>query len=170
MMETQFQSIWSDIISGLITGVTLALFFFLVERIFYWNKHRKDVSRIRNIFLDARKDIMEYQSTYNESPNSVRDINFHLACRYNAMIKELDGLLSTANLHISVTKKKDILKALDWYRAYELKEIQERTASSTSSEIPDGMMPASYINIEIANEIFGKLGSIKWLKMKPIAS
>lgn len=113
---------------------------------------------------------MEYQNTsYDGISGPVRE-NFLRACRYNVMVKELDEFFKTGNIHISHAKKKDIFNALDWYKIDYLNVVKVRAADSMCSEIQDGMIPSSYIKIEITNEIFGKLESIKWLKMKPIAS
>lgn len=108
-------------------------------------------------------------TNYDGISGRVRE-NFLRACRYNVMVKELDEFFKTGNVHISHAKKKDIFNALDWYKIDYLDVIKVRAADPMCSEIQDGMIPSSHITIKIANEIFGKLESIKWLKMKPIAS
>ena len=113
---------------------------------------------------------MGYEDIHYENMSRSTKAYFLIACRYNVMVKELDEFFKTGNVHISRVKKKDIFNALDWYKIDYLNVVKLRAADSMCSEIQDGMIPSSYITIEIANEIFGKLESIKWLKMKPIAS
>ena len=154
-----------SVVAGVIAAVSATAILGCAKCVRQWLAKRQDERYIRDLFSRGRKRVMESKNTYHKGMDANSSADALRAAQYNNMIKRLDIAMEQWLANLSHDQRKDIFDALDWYHTDSLQAIK-RNGNAVFVDIPDGRWPATEMPVEVAKEIFEKLQSIKWLKLK----
>ena len=159
------ESIVHSVVTGMIAAVSATAILGCAKCVRQWLAKRQDEKYLRDLLSRGRKRVMESKSTYHKGMDANSSADALRAAQYNNMIKRLDIAMEQWLVNLSHDQRKDIFDALDWYHTDSLQAIK-RNGNAVFIDIPDGRWPTAEMPVQMSKEIFEKLQSIKWLKLK----
>ena len=159
------ESILPSAVAGVIAAVTATAILGIAKSIRNWWCERSNVRHIRNVLIEGRKRVLEAKDTYHKGMDATIPSDRLRAAQYNNMIKRLIELLYNWAVYLSHGKRKQLFDALDWYRTDGL-DAYKSGEEVVFPDLQEGLWPTKEMPIEAAKKKFGKLQSIKWLKLK----
>ena len=163
--DSQMDSIAQSATAGIVAALTATTILGLAKKICKCWGERQEVRYIRNVLIEGRTRVMKAKDTPRKDMALVISEDALRAGQYNNMISKLDAFLHNWVLYLSHGKRKDLFDALDWYHTDAL-NVKKRGKEIEFIELPVGRWPTTRMQRDAANRIFGKLQSLKWLKLE----
>ena len=163
---------WSNAAQSAVAGVVAALvatsLLECARTCRRWIARRRDVKYLRDLLIEGRQRVLEATNFHHQDANAKCPADVLRAAQYNNMIKKLDTGLEKWTANLSHTQRKDVLDALDWYHTNSLKAVK-RNGEFMFVEVPDGKWPVTTMPLRAAEEQFGRVQEIRWLKLPLVA-
>ena len=163
---------WNDAAQSALAGVVPALvatsLLEFARTCRRWIARRRDVKYLRDLLTEGRQRVLKATDLHRQDANAKCRADVIRAAQYNNMIKKLDTGLEKWTANLSHTQRKDVLDALNWYHTNSLSAVK-RNGEFMFVEVPDGKWPTTTMSLTAAEQQFGRVQEIRWLKLPPVA-
>ena len=152
--------------AGLIAGLVVAVLLGLARQTLRALERRREEKYIRGLFIEGQ-EILDTEKLQFQGGQIGISAEHLRAFRYKALLKEVGVALERWTPHLSISQRKDIYDALDWFHT-----DPDRMPAVLKDEVlmlvdvPDGAFPLADMHEDAAVQVYERLRLVKWLKLK----
>lgn len=167
-MESQLvDTIVGGSVAGLIAGLVIAVLLALASEARQLVKRRQEEKYVRDLFIEGKvilttEDLPLRGGDYTIPADDLR------AAQYKMLLKQVGVGLERWTPHLSLSQRKDIYDALDWFHTDPERMLVLGTDEGGLRllDVPEGTWPGTSMNEAAARSIYERLCLVRWLRLK----
>ena len=162
-----FTTIAGGAVAGLIAGLVVAVLLGLARQTLRALERCREEKYIRGLFIEG-KVILDTEKLQFQGRQVGISAEHLRAFRYKALLKEVGVALERWTPHLSISQRKEIYDALDWFHTDpdRMHAVSKDGKVFRLVEVPDGTFPLPNMHEDAAVQVYERLRLVKWLKLK----